>query len=133
MGGASAFGDIHRLLIEPALVEDARVRYVVFVGVDGYRSIVAIEDALADNVLLADRLDGQPLTPDHGAPVRLVDPDQYGFISTKHLSRIELLPGQNPPASTTRPRASKPLCGRSGRTGGRGSGGRSATATGRRG
>jgi DMSO/TMAO reductase YedYZ molybdopterin-dependent catalytic subunit len=90
------FGDIHRLLIEPALVEDARVRYVVFVGVDGYRSIVAIEDALADNVLLADRLDGQPLTPDHGAPVRLVSPYQYGFISTKHLSRIELYRSEPP-------------------------------------
>lgn len=85
-----AFGDVYRLLIEPALASGARVRYVVFVGLDGYRSIVAIEDALADNALVADRLDGRPLTPDHGAPFRLVSPDQYGFISTKHLCRIEL-------------------------------------------
>ena len=59
-----------RLLIEPALTEGARVAYVVFVGHDGYRSIVELEDALADDVLLADRLDGQPLSADHGAPVR---------------------------------------------------------------
>ena len=62
----------------------------MFVGYDEYRSIVALEDALADNVLVADRLDGEPLTPEHGAPVRLVSPDQYGFVSTKHLCRIEL-------------------------------------------
>lgn len=85
-----AFRDLYRLVIEPVLAEGARVRYVVFVGIDGYRSIVALEDALADNVLVADHLDGEPLTAEHGAPVRLVSPDQYGFISTKHLCRIEL-------------------------------------------
>ena len=85
-----AFEDVYHLVIEPALAASARVRYVVFVGLDGYRSIVAVEDALADNVLLVDTLDGRPLTADHGAPVRLVSPDQYGFISTKHLCRIEL-------------------------------------------
>lgn len=85
-----AFRDLYRLLVEPALAQQARVRYVVFVGIDGYRSIVAVEDALAENVLIADGLDGQPLTPEHGAPVRLVSPDQYGLISTKHLCRIEL-------------------------------------------
>ena len=89
-----AFADVYRLLIEPALVAGARVRYLVFVGLDGYRSIVAVEDALADDVLIADRLDGQPLTPEHGAPVRLVSPDQYGFVSTKHLCRIELYPSE---------------------------------------
>ncbi len=48
------------------------------------------EDALADGVLIADRLDGRPLDGDHGAPARLVSPNQYGFVSTKHLCRIEL-------------------------------------------
>lgn len=84
------FADLYRLLIEPALAEGVRVRYVVFVGLDGYRSIVALEDALGDRVLIADRLGGEPLTPDHGAPARLVSPDQYGFVSTKQLCRIEL-------------------------------------------
>lgn len=84
------FGELYRLVIEPALAVGARVRYLVFVGLDGFRSIVALEDALADNVLLADQLDGWPLTADHGAPVRLVSPDQYGYVSTKQLCRIEL-------------------------------------------
>ena len=41
------------------------------------------EDALADGVLIADRLDGRPLDGDHGVPARLVGPNQYGFVSTK--------------------------------------------------
>jgi DMSO/TMAO reductase YedYZ molybdopterin-dependent catalytic subunit len=85
-----AFSELYRLLVEPALVPGARVGYIVFVGLDRYRSIVTLEDALGDDVLVADRLDGQPLTGDHGAPVRLVSPGQYGFVSTKHLCRIEL-------------------------------------------
>ena len=53
-----------------------------------------LEDALGDDVLIAEHLDGRPLDRDHGAPVRLVSPSQYGFISTKHLCRIELHSGE---------------------------------------
>jgi DMSO/TMAO reductase YedYZ molybdopterin-dependent catalytic subunit len=45
---------------------------------------------LAEDVLIAERLDGRPLDGDHGAPARLVSPNQYGYVSTKHLCRIEL-------------------------------------------
>jgi DMSO/TMAO reductase YedYZ molybdopterin-dependent catalytic subunit len=62
----------------------------VFGGLDGHRSTVTLEDALGDDVLIAERLGGRPLDGDHGAPVRLVSPSQYGFVSTKHLCRIEL-------------------------------------------
>jgi DMSO/TMAO reductase YedYZ molybdopterin-dependent catalytic subunit len=59
-------------------------------GLDGWRSVVSIEDALSDDVLVAERLNGRPLDGDHGAPVRFVSPRQYGFINTKHLCRIEV-------------------------------------------
>jgi DMSO/TMAO reductase YedYZ molybdopterin-dependent catalytic subunit len=85
-----AFETFYRLIIEPALQPDTSVTHLAFGGLDGYRSFVSIEDALADDVLIADRLNGHPLDGDHGAPVRLVSPSQYGFISTKHLCRIEL-------------------------------------------
>ena len=84
------FETFYRMIIEPSVPPDTSVTHVVFEGLDGYRSIVSIEDALADDVLIAERLGGCPLDGDHGAPVRLVSPDQYGFISTKHLCRIEL-------------------------------------------
>lgn len=84
------FADFYDDLVRPRLAGDAEVTHLVMEGLDGYRSVLTIEDVMGDDVLLADRLDGRPLDADHGAPVRLVSPAQYGFISTKHLCRIEL-------------------------------------------
>jgi DMSO/TMAO reductase YedYZ molybdopterin-dependent catalytic subunit len=83
------FAALHRELIEPLLSPGATVTHFVFGGLDGYRAVVAAEDALADDVLIADRLHGRPLDAGHGAPVRLVSSGQYGYISVKHLCRIE--------------------------------------------
>jgi DMSO/TMAO reductase YedYZ molybdopterin-dependent catalytic subunit len=69
----------------------ADATHVRLAGLDGHWSVMLLEDALADDVLLADRLDGAPLDAKHGAPVRLVAPDHYGFVNVKHLCRIELL------------------------------------------
>jgi DMSO/TMAO reductase YedYZ molybdopterin-dependent catalytic subunit len=85
-----AYQTFHRQVIEPALPATSTANYAVFEGLDGYRSIVMLEDVLRDDVILADRLDGRPLDGDHGAPIRLVSPNQYGFVSTKHLRRIEI-------------------------------------------
>ena len=85
-----AFETVYRTIIEPSLQPGATVTHIVFGGLDGHRSAVAIEDALADDVLIAEMLDGRPLHADHGAPARLVSPGQYGYMSTKHLCRIEL-------------------------------------------
>ncbi len=85
-----AFETFYRSIIEPALPPGTSITHLVFSGLDGFRSVVSLEDALADDVLLADRLAGRPLDGDHGAPVRLVSPDQYGYISTKHLCSIRV-------------------------------------------
>jgi DMSO/TMAO reductase YedYZ molybdopterin-dependent catalytic subunit len=85
-----AFETFYRMVIEQSVPRETLVTHVVFGGIDGYQSVVLIEDALAEDVLIADRLDGRPLDADHGAPARLVSPSQYGFVSTKHLCRIEL-------------------------------------------
>jgi DMSO/TMAO reductase YedYZ molybdopterin-dependent catalytic subunit len=84
-----AFETLYRALIEPSVQPGTSVTHVAFGGLDGYRSVALIEDALADDVLIAEQLDGRPLDSDHGAPARLVSPSQYGYISTKHLCRIE--------------------------------------------
>jgi DMSO/TMAO reductase YedYZ molybdopterin-dependent catalytic subunit len=84
-----ALETFYREVVEPALEPGAAITHLVFGGLDGYWSHLPIEDAMADNVLMADRLDGSPLGSDHGAPVRLVSPDHYGFINVKHLCRIE--------------------------------------------
>ena len=85
-----AFETFYRTIIEPSVPPDTSITHVGFVGLDGFRSIVAIEDAMADDVLIAEQLNGQPLNGDHGAPARLISPNQYGFVSTKHLCGIEV-------------------------------------------
>lgn len=87
------FADVYRRVVEPQAGPRAGITHLVFEGLDGYRAIVTLEDALAEDVLLADRLDGRALGPDHGAPVRLVSPRQYGYVNTKHLCAIELYAG----------------------------------------
>lgn len=86
-----SFATAYRAVIEPALRPGTAVTHVLCRGLDGWESVLTIEDALADDVLIAENLDGRPIDSDHGAPVRLVSPRQYGYNSVKHLSRIEVL------------------------------------------
>jgi DMSO/TMAO reductase YedYZ molybdopterin-dependent catalytic subunit len=53
----------------------------------------AIEDA---NALVVYEADGEPLTPDHGWPVRLFVPTKYFWKSAKWLTGIELSPADRP-------------------------------------
>ncbi len=75
--------------IEPMVQPHPRARWVVAHGLDGFRACLSLEDALADDVLLADHLNGVPLPPAHGAPLRLIAPQQYGYKSVKHLITLE--------------------------------------------
>ncbi|MER5866359.1 sulfite oxidase [Kitasatospora sp. NPDC002040] len=43
-----------------------------------------------DDVLVAYEMNGEPLTPDHGAPVRLVVPGWIGIASIKWLGSVEV-------------------------------------------
>jgi DMSO/TMAO reductase YedYZ molybdopterin-dependent catalytic subunit len=44
--------------------------------------------ALHPQTLLAYEMNGQPLSPDHGAPLRLVTPLKYGIKQIKQIGRI---------------------------------------------
>jgi DMSO/TMAO reductase YedYZ molybdopterin-dependent catalytic subunit len=55
--------------------------------------LAAIEDA---NALVVYEADGEPLTPDHGWPVRLFVPTKYFWKSAKWLTGIELSPVDKP-------------------------------------
>jgi DMSO/TMAO reductase YedYZ molybdopterin-dependent catalytic subunit len=54
----------------------------------GYYVGIDIASALHPQTLLAYEIDGQPLTQDHGAPLRLVIPTKYGV---KNLKRIGVI------------------------------------------
>lgn len=85
------FETFYRAIIEPLLLPGASITHLAVRGLDGWQVVVTIEDVLGDDVLIAQNLNGRPLDSDHGAPVRLVSPSQYGYINIKHLCRIEVL------------------------------------------
>ncbi len=65
-------------------------------GVEGgveqaYERSLPLEQALREDVLLAYGLNGGPLPPQHGFPLRLLVPGSYGMASVKWLSRITFL------------------------------------------
>ncbi|MGB0133775.1 molybdopterin-dependent oxidoreductase [Dokdonella sp.] len=83
------FSDFYRQVVVPLARPSAQATFVVLRGQDGARSSLPLEDLLASDVILADRLNGEPLTIKHGAPLRLVAPAHYGYKSVKHVNRIE--------------------------------------------
>ncbi len=102
--GAS-FADVYQRYVAPALAPGTIVTHVLVRGLDGEHFVAELQDLLADDVLLADRLGGRPLDGDHGAPLRLVNPAQYGYANIKHVCRIDVLtsaPQAGPPALADR-------------------------------
>jgi len=61
-----------------------------------YTTNIALEDLMADDVLLALKHNGQDLTADHGGPCRLVVPRLYFWKSAKWVRAFEFLEA-NPP------------------------------------
>jgi DMSO/TMAO reductase YedYZ molybdopterin-dependent catalytic subunit len=57
-----------------------------------YHDYLTLEQARLHDVLLAYEMDGKPLSRAHGAPLRLVIPEMYGYKNVKWLERIELVP-----------------------------------------
>lgn len=88
--GGWALRDVYEQLIVPRTQPSGGIRYLKFIGADRFYASLALDFALADGVLLADALGGEPLTLEHGAPLRVVAPAHYGYKSVKHLRAIEL-------------------------------------------
>lgn len=87
--GGVKFKDFFEKHIQPLDIDEPRLVGAVLCAQDGYRTSLLLEDLLKDDVMLADTLDGQPLSIEHGAPLRLVAPAHYGYKNLKHLKRIE--------------------------------------------
>jgi DMSO/TMAO reductase YedYZ molybdopterin-dependent catalytic subunit len=65
-------------------------RFVVAHAEQGFTANVPIEFLEADDALIAYEALGEPLTAEHGSPVRLVIPRKYFWKSAKWLRGIEL-------------------------------------------
>jgi len=57
-----------------------------------YVDYLTLAQASLDDVMLAYEMEGQPLPQEHGAPLRLIIPEMYGYKNVKWVERIELVP-----------------------------------------
>ena len=73
---------------------------MVFTGLDrgveggveqSFERSLPLDEALRDDVLLAYEMNGAPLPPQHGFPLRLVVPGWYGMTNVKWLTRITVV------------------------------------------
>src|SRR5512144_2740491 len=90
--GTPLAGVLEEAGVEPATLE------IVFTGADhvieggealDYARSLPVSEAMRPEVLLAYEMNGRPLEPQHGFPLRLVVPGWYGMTSVKWLTSIE--------------------------------------------
>jgi DMSO/TMAO reductase YedYZ molybdopterin-dependent catalytic subunit len=58
---------------------------------DKYYDFVTLDDLLHPRTLFATAMQGEALTPEHGAPLRLVLPHKYGYKSSKLITSLTFL------------------------------------------
>lgn len=63
-------------------------RYVYIKAYDGYSTNLPLEEAMKYDVLLVHTWEGQPLTREHGAPVRMITPQLYAWKGAKWIGEI---------------------------------------------
>ena len=83
---------VGHLLDQVELSADAR--YVSFISVTSYRWSLPLEEARA--ALLATHVGGEPLSYDHGLPLRLVAPGHRGFEWVKWVTQVKVLTEPDP-------------------------------------
>jgi len=89
--GAKWKGVTVKHLAEKAKVKDT-ARFVIFEGAHGYTANVPLDEALAEDNLVAHELEGRALPRRHGGPVRGVVPDLYFWKSAKWITGIRFVP-----------------------------------------
>jgi DMSO/TMAO reductase YedYZ molybdopterin-dependent catalytic subunit len=84
--GVSAHEILKRVEVAP------EAKFVVAHAYDGdWTTNMPLSDFDSEDVLFADKHDGEPLSLEHGAPLRLIVPKLYAWKSAKWICGIELL------------------------------------------
>jgi DMSO/TMAO reductase YedYZ molybdopterin-dependent catalytic subunit len=92
----TSFKGIHWSTLAERVKPTSSARFVVAHAEQGFTSNLPLEAIEDDDALIAYEADGEPLTPDHGWPLRLVVPTRYFWKSAKWLRGLELLPTDRP-------------------------------------
>ena len=67
-----------------------QVKYVYFYSADGYYESWDIDSVMHPQTLMAYQKNGEPLTADYGAPLRLASPVKLGYKLSKWVTKIQL-------------------------------------------
>ena len=91
----SKFDNVWEGVSMRTIVDRARptreARYVIQHCDGGYTTNTPLDDLLEDNVLLADTHSPEPLTPEHGGPLRMIIPHLYAWKSSKWIRGLEFV------------------------------------------
>ncbi|MFI6874666.1 molybdopterin-dependent oxidoreductase [Streptomyces sp. NPDC050400] len=88
--GHSFFGVPARVLLDLAPPAEG-VEHVMAWAEYGYSANLRLADLTAETTLMATHHDGEPLTAEHGFPLRLVVPHLFGYKGPKWLRGIEYM------------------------------------------
>ena len=92
----TSFRGVHWRDLAPLVRPKPAARFVVAHAEQGFTANVPLAALEDDHALIAYEADGEPLTPEHGWPLRLVIPSRYFWKSAKWLRGIELLDHDEP-------------------------------------
>ncbi|HYL60151.1 MAG TPA: molybdopterin-dependent oxidoreductase [Candidatus Acidoferrales bacterium] len=75
------------------LLERARVKpgakFVAMRGADGYHTVLPVEELMRAENFLPYMMNGLPLPPEHGFPLRIFIPGKYGMKQPKWITELE--------------------------------------------
>jgi len=89
-GRAEWTGVMLRTVLDMAGLNGSSMK-VVFYSADGFTTDLNITESRLANVLICYQMDGVPLPPDQGFPVRIVVPDYWGYKWAKWVTHIEVV------------------------------------------
>ena len=79
-----------------AVAPRLEAKHLLLVSNDGYTTNVGLDDFASPDAIIAHSWEGEPLTLEHGGPVRLVLPHLYFWKSAKWLRRIDFVARDQP-------------------------------------
>jgi DMSO/TMAO reductase YedYZ molybdopterin-dependent catalytic subunit len=96
----SKFGNVFEGIPVAALFDEVKpqpaAKFAIVHAEAGFTTNLPMEELLREDVILATHHNGEPLTPDHGWPMRLVVPHLYFWKSAKWMRGLELTERNRP-------------------------------------
>jgi DMSO/TMAO reductase YedYZ molybdopterin-dependent catalytic subunit len=86
----ATFKGVHWSELAKLVAPKAGARFVIAHAEQGFTANMPLEAIEDEHALIAYEADGEPLTSDHGWPLRLVVPSRYFWKSAKWLRGLEL-------------------------------------------